>query len=430
MKNNPYIGPRPFERTDRDWFFGRARETRDLLSLIMAERAVLFYAPAGAGKTSLLNTQIIPALEDEGFNVLLVTGIDGKLPADIELAALGNPFVFTTLQALARPFGAVSLEHLTLKDYLQAIDDDEHPAIVIFDQFEQIFTAPGECWQEVRGFFEQLRGALQALPRLGVVLVMREDHVVGLDPYVTLLPKRLKIRFRMEPLGYDSALDAVKKPAQNVACAYGTGVAERLVDDLRRIQSSEPACQPPASLLGLYVEPVQLQIVCRQLWDYLPERDERVITWLEIEQFGGVTRALTDLYEDAVLRTMEETDVSEQQLRHWFSTELVTPLKTRGLVLRGEHETHGLPNAAVDVLVREHLIRPEVRAGACWYELVHDRLVTPIVTSNSAWEQSHQGSTALRVAAVFSALLIGLLLVVLLFLLSKKQMSGTGSRAA
>ena len=60
MKNNPYIGPRPFERSDRDQFFGRTRETRDLLSLIMAERVVLFYAQSGAGKTSLLNTQIVP----------------------------------------------------------------------------------------------------------------------------------------------------------------------------------------------------------------------------------------------------------------------------------------------------------------------------------------------------------------------------------
>jgi hypothetical protein len=80
MQNNPYIGPRPFERSDRDKFFGRTRETRDLLSLIMAERVVLFYAQSGAGKTSLLNTQIIPALEEEGFQVLPVVRVGGDLP--------------------------------------------------------------------------------------------------------------------------------------------------------------------------------------------------------------------------------------------------------------------------------------------------------------------------------------------------------------
>ena len=83
------------------------------------------------------------------------------------------------------------------------------------------------------------------IPKLGVVLAMREDHVAGLDPYAPLLPKRLKTRFRMELLGYDGALEAVKKPAQNAGCAFGTGVAERLVDDLRRIQLA--ASDSPAS---------------------------------------------------------------------------------------------------------------------------------------------------------------------------------------
>src|SRR5512147_739556 len=80
MHNNPYVGPRPFERGDRDKFFGRTREARDLLALIMAERVVLFYAESGAGKTSLLNTQIVPNLEEEGFFVLPIVRVGSELP--------------------------------------------------------------------------------------------------------------------------------------------------------------------------------------------------------------------------------------------------------------------------------------------------------------------------------------------------------------
>jgi putative ribosome biogenesis GTPase RsgA len=60
MKNSPYVGPRPYERGDRHTFYGREREARDLLALILAEPIVLFYAASGAGKTSLLNAKIIP----------------------------------------------------------------------------------------------------------------------------------------------------------------------------------------------------------------------------------------------------------------------------------------------------------------------------------------------------------------------------------
>ena len=55
MKNNPYVGPRPYERDDRRNFYGRDREAREVRALIVAEREVLFYAQSGAGKTSLLN---------------------------------------------------------------------------------------------------------------------------------------------------------------------------------------------------------------------------------------------------------------------------------------------------------------------------------------------------------------------------------------
>src|SRR5262245_32138328 len=66
-----YVGPRPFEPQDRDIFFGRDGETLDLVSLVVAYRVVLLYAASGAGKTSLLNAGLVPALQhEEGFEVL------------------------------------------------------------------------------------------------------------------------------------------------------------------------------------------------------------------------------------------------------------------------------------------------------------------------------------------------------------------------
>lgn len=45
---NPYIGPRPFgdNARERRLFFGRDRESADLLSLVLAERIVLFLWPS------------------------------------------------------------------------------------------------------------------------------------------------------------------------------------------------------------------------------------------------------------------------------------------------------------------------------------------------------------------------------------------------
>src|SRR3972149_1505547 len=219
MKNNPYVGPRPYDRKDRNQFFGRTREARDLLSLILAERVVLFYAQSGAGKTSLLNTQIIPALEGEGFHALPVVRVGSDLPPGVPHSAVKNIFVFSVWMGLMG--SDTPLATLTGNNLLSAIkvhqidaprdeDGQPRPAILIIDQFEEILTTHRDRWQDARGFFEQLAEALKKMPNLGVVLAMREDHVAGLDPYASLLPRRLKTRFHMERLGYAGGLHAAR----------------------------------------------------------------------------------------------------------------------------------------------------------------------------------------------------------------------------
>ncbi|MBI1879103.1 MAG: hypothetical protein HYR94_12935, partial [Chloroflexi bacterium] len=46
MTDNPYIGPRTFEEKDKETFFGREKEARDLLASVIAEPLLLFYAPS------------------------------------------------------------------------------------------------------------------------------------------------------------------------------------------------------------------------------------------------------------------------------------------------------------------------------------------------------------------------------------------------
>jgi len=113
--------------------------------------------------------------------------------------------------------------------------------------------------------------------------------------------------------------------------------------------------------LGPYVEPVHLQIVCRQLWENLrPSRDDRG------RRCPGVRRCRRGA--DRFLsfgpwRERRRTGARERSLRAWFSEQLITSADTRGLVYQGETETAGLANAAVNVLNNAYVIRA-VRAGA------------------------------------------------------------------
>jgi len=52
---NPFVGPIPFGETDL--IYGREQELPRLFDLFVAQRIVLFYAPSGAGKTSLIEAK-------------------------------------------------------------------------------------------------------------------------------------------------------------------------------------------------------------------------------------------------------------------------------------------------------------------------------------------------------------------------------------
>ncbi len=399
-RRNPYVGPRPFARSDRTFFFGRSREARDLLSLVLSERVVLFYAPSGAGKSSLLNARVIPDLEEEGFLVLRVRRLGAALPEWLDEAAVSNVFATIVMQDLllqAVERGLMSkagaarsraeLGTMTLADFLTRLLREEESPLIVLDQFEEVFTTYRERWKDVQGFFVQVRKALQAIPELGFLFTMREDYVAEMDPYAALLPYRMRARFRMDRLGREGALLAVKRPSEQAGRRFAPGVAEQLVDDLRRIRSLRGDGE--ATVLSPFVEPVQLQVVCRRLWESLPPEVEEIRAE-DVARFGDVDEALREFYDEAVRYAVETSGVSEGRLRRWIDKNLITPLGTRGLVLRGEEETAGMPNVAVEALAKRRLVYAEVHSGARWYELAHDRLIDPVRQSNRDWEAANR----------------------------------------
>lgn len=389
--SNPYVGPRPFQRQDSHRFFGRDQEANELLSLIVANRAVLLYAQSGAGKTSLLDAQVSALLEKEGFNVMPTARVQGPALEGIEQTSIPNLHTFYTLltwqEQTADP---QTLLPQTIPSYLSQLPSrldeygDRIPRVLIFDQFEELFTAYPGRWQDREAFFQQINHALQADSLLRVVFSMREDYIAQLDPYADLLPKGLRARFRLERMRPGPALDAVKKPLLNTPRHFAPGVAEQLVEDLRKVRV-ETAVGTASTVIGEFIEPVQLQVVCQNLWQDLPA-DVTTITHEHLQRFGDVNQALSRFYERGIQQTAQLPQIAEKPLREWFENTLITPAGTRGTVYRGRVETGGVQNTAVEQLENLHLIRGEWRAGARWYELTHDRLIEPIQQSNRAWD--------------------------------------------
>lgn len=401
IHTNPYVGPRTFLKNEGHLFFGRDREARDLLSLVNSEKLVLFYAQSGAGKSSLINTRLIPNLEAKNYQVLQVGRVGGEDSPGIEIE---NIFVFNLLRSLTQQDVQPDiLAKLHLDEFLDGlghkVNEQEHEyfyeptfsrarekvskrRVLIIDQFEEIFSTHPEAWNKRGAFFEQVAQAMESDPYLWVVLVMREDFIAALDPYAHLVPGGLRVRYYMQRLGQEAAIEAVRKPVENLR-PYQAGVAEKLVDDLSSIKVQKPdgtqMLQP-----GQYVEAVQLQVVCYSLWQNLPESGTH-ITERDLLEVGDVDEALGKYYDGRVAAVAQSKGVKERIIRDWIEDKLIVTGGFRGMVMQDtSRESDGIRDEVIQAL-QSDLVRAENRGGTVWYELTHDRLVGPIIASNKKW---------------------------------------------
>lgn len=444
--DQPFLGPRPFERQHHDRFFGRKRELADLVSLVIAHPIVFLYGQSGTGKTSLLNAGLIPTLADQdGFDVFPVARPGGKGNVSGATTAQASPYVFATLLEWAGAGKAADeLASTSLVAYLAAqpvmLDDegDPRPRLLIFDQLEELFRDQIDAEVEQRTFFQQVADLLDVaqgrnIPDTSdsapasvptrVLFSMREEFIAELDAVSTLLPNHLRIRQRLERLREPAALEAVNGPLTLTPLAFAAGVAEQLVADLRevRVESGVGAERRAVNVLGEFVEPVQLQVVCQRLVRDLPPDTEQ-ITLDHLARFGSVDATLEDFYQDAVAQAASSSGVQPDDLARWCEENLITATGTRAVVHRGPTQSEGMPNAAPDALVTGLLLRREPRAGAEWFELTHDRLIGPIQTARIERERREAeergyalAKRALRLAGQAVAAAALLLLVILVW---------------
>ncbi|MGH9151599.1 MAG: hypothetical protein ACRD03_04135 [Acidimicrobiales bacterium] len=362
---NPFVGPRSFGRDEK--LYGRDREIRELLDLLVADRIVLCYSPSGAGKTSLIQAGLAPRLEEEGFHVLPPVRLNHE-PQD----GSGNRYAASAAACLAAPsdHGGASL-----RDRLAGVPVDEgRTGLLMFDQFEEVLSLDPTDSDAKRAFFVQLGEVLRDR-RWWALFAMREDFLAALDPYLPLLPTRLATRFRLDLLSRGAAREVVTRTAASAGRTFAEEASTALVTELSRMVDGR---------VGPYVEPVQLQVVCRRLWGRLPP-DATEITTGNMGDIGDVDGALGAYYAQEVARAAAGTGVEERTIRQWFERSLITELRFRGQAQAGP----GDDDRAVRLLQDAHLVRAESRRGSTWYELAHDRLVAPVLADNQAWAEQH-----------------------------------------
>jgi len=374
---NPYVGPRPFETGQT--LYGREREIAALRYMLTSERIVLLYSPSGAGKSSLINAGLLPRLANR-FDIWGPARLNLLPPPSANQdGANWNRYVWSTIAALEK---SESFPGMTLAEYAAQRPRERNP-LILFDQFEEVLRLDPVDLPAKRAFFEQL-GEMLRDPSIWALFILREDYLAPLDPYRRLLPTQLQNSYRIDRLTREMAMQAIERPVESTSRKYARGVVQTLADNLAKINLQQPDGtfrEEP----GVYVEPLQLQVVCYDLWEKI-KPDERTI---RLDKVGDIGEALSNYYVHAVESAAEGAVNTERLIREWFQNKLITPDGVRNQIRHEAGSSGGLGNPLIASLVDSYIVRAEQRGGSLWYELSHDRLVEPISQNNEAWFTAH-----------------------------------------
>ena len=400
-REQPWPGLFPFREEHRDYFYGRAEEADDLSHCVKRDTITLLFGKSGLGKSSLLLAGLFPLLRDSGFLPVYI-----KLSFAEDVPPLITQVKTAVQDAILRSnLDEVSLpgEDQSLWEYLHQRGPNlvDHAGqavcpVVVFDQFEEIFTLgnSSDAARELRDQFldrfaelvenfipQGLRERLAEDPKLAerfdfsssgcrIVVAMREDYLPKLEKLRTQVPSLVfaTSRMRLTEMNGLAALDAVSRP--NPKLVPGD-VAEHIV----RFVAGDTS-QGEQKLEALEVPPAILSLFCHELNRKRLEASAEQITDELVS--GNAKTIISDFYADCI----KDQPTAVQRL---IEDKLVTKWGYRDNIdlrqAREELKQQGVSSAALDKLVTKRLLRIEEYGHAQRVELTHDVLVQPVLKS-------------------------------------------------
>jgi len=278
-KRLPYPGLRSYESEESDLFFGREGCVDEMLEKLAATRFLAVLGTSGSGKSSLVRTGLLDALE-LGF----LPGASSRWrvadmhPGGRPIRNLGRALV----ELEAGDGGAV--EFSLMQSFLergprsvkQWCDDgnleEGENLLILVDQFEELFRYRDYAGrEEAEALVALLLESARAHPRIYVVITMRSEY-----------------------LG---------------ACAMMPGLAEQINSGLyltRRMTRAEcqQAIEGPANVIGFDVEPRLVTQILNDLASFAPWDKEDALSSLEqlsrrADQLPLMQHVLNRLYQRA-----------------------------------------------------------------------------------------------------------------------------------
>ena len=289
LQRNPFPGIRPFTSAEDKFFFGRETAISEVKSLLMANRFVALAGASGSGKSSLVQSGVIPAL------------LSGNNREWIPLTVRPG---LKPMENLGRGFQKVfpnKLQEADMQSFLSGnLDPGElisrnvpgsHQILLVVDQFEELFRI-GPAGKrstknpEIERFVNMLTRAVKDdSPGIYVIIVLRSDFIEACSPYRALTELMNRSKFLLSQMTGDALARVITGPVKQAGASVEPGFAEYLLDDMEEMNN----------------ELLLLQHAMMRTWDHWSRHDnlDQPISIADYQAIGTLKTALVDHIEEA-----------------------------------------------------------------------------------------------------------------------------------
>ena len=402
---HPWLGLASFTEETRGFFYGREEEVGELARRVQRKLLTVLFGQSGLGKTSILRAGIVPRLRPEGYCPVYVR-IDYAHDAPSPTEQIKQAIFAATASTGTWTKSGTAVDGESLWEFLHHRDDILQDAngktvvpLLIFDQFEEIFTiaqTDDVSRNRAATFIEDLADLVENRPpkRLEalleeddtvterfdfnredyrVLIALREDYLAHLESVKAAMPSITQNRMRLARMNGQQALAAVQKPG-------GRLVSQEIAEAIVRFVAGG------SELPNAEVEPSLLSLICRELNNARIAKNKPEISADLLA--GSHDTILAEFYEraladqpPAVRRVIEDELLTDSGYRENLAEERVLKLFTDAGAGVGNYAD---AKTTLATLVNRRLLRTEDRLDRRRVELTHDVLCGVVKASREA----------------------------------------------
>ncbi|MEO8698885.1 MAG: SUMF1/EgtB/PvdO family nonheme iron enzyme [Kofleriaceae bacterium] len=350
----PFRHLAPLTEADRGRLHGREADLAVITEHALYRRAVIYTAPSGTGKTSMLRAGLRPRLEALGIHAVYVRCRADSTPAVIAEINPGSPTIADAITQFHKHRGG--------------------KLVLILDQLEAALGDPSFA-PAVLGFEQWPKDA-----DVSVLLSVREDYLARLIARTQELETNIPI-VRLPPLSLEGARTAIAAPLAEARLGIEPELLDALLGDLQRAAAAigpemgwgdSPAVFPP-----------HLQLACSVLYEALQPEDTAISLAL-YRRLGGFD-AIVGEHLDRVIES--ELDGGRDLIARDLFVALVTGAHERAIrpesellsIVGAKHGSDAVLGVLEVLRSRGLLVRVRGESEPSW-ELVHDSLVPRVLS--------------------------------------------------